>query len=148
MSALRQEIARRSLGEGFSAARIVTLEADAAQARHLHDFIAQGRNGDMTWLAETAGRRASPLALWPEARTAIVLAQTRNFLAGDRLSYADLAAAAHLSAIDYLGDVPWSEDDGAKHWYARVKSRPSFRGILADRLPGLTPSPVYADLDF
>jgi epoxyqueuosine reductase len=75
VSALRQEIARRSLGEGFSAARIVTLEADAAQARHLHDFIAQGRNGDMTWLAETAGRRASPLALWPEARTAIVLAQ-------------------------------------------------------------------------
>ena len=48
------------------------------------------------------------------------LAQTRNFLAGDRLTYADLAAAAHLSAIDYLGDVPWSEDDAAKAWYARV----------------------------
>ena len=52
------------------------------------------------------------------------LAQTRNFLAGDRLTYADLAAAAHLSAIDYLGDVPWIEDDAAKAWYARVKSRP------------------------
>ncbi len=55
------------------------------------------------------------------------LARTRNFLAGDRLTYADLAAAAHLSAIDYLGDVPWTEDDAAKAWYARVKSRPSFR---------------------
>ncbi len=63
------------------------------------------------------------------------LAQTRNFLAGDRLTYADLAAAAHLSAIDYLGDVPWIEDDAAKAWYARVKSRPSFRP-LAERMAG------------
>jgi glutathione S-transferase len=76
------------------------------------------------------------------------LTQSRNWLAGDRMTYADLAAAAHLSSVDFLGDVPWSEDEGAKHWYARVKSRPSFRGILADRMAGLTPSPVYADLDF
>jgi glutathione S-transferase len=76
------------------------------------------------------------------------LAAQRNWLAGDRLSYADLAAAAHLSSADFLGDVPWSEDEAAKHWYARVKSRPSFRALLADRMPGLTPSPSYADLDF
>src|SRR5258706_13278056 len=62
------------------------------------------------------------------------LARTRNFLAGDRLSYADLVAAAHLSAIDYLGDVPWSEDDAAKAWYARIKSRPSFRPLLSEWL--------------
>ena len=72
----------------------------------------------------------------------------RKWLAGDRLTYADLAAAAHLSSVDFLGDVPWNEDEGAKHWYARLKSRPSFRTLLADRLPGLTPSPSYADLDF
>lgn len=72
----------------------------------------------------------------------------RNWLAGDQLSYADFAAAAQLSSVDFLGDVPWSEDEGAKNWYARIKSRPSFRSILADRVPGLTPSPVYADLDF
>jgi glutathione S-transferase len=76
------------------------------------------------------------------------LVQTRNWLAGDNLSFADLAAAAHLSSIDYLGDVPWSEDEAAKTWYARVKSRPSFRPLLADSLPGVPPSPVYADLDF
>ena len=64
------------------------------------------------------------------------LAQTRNFLAGDRISYADLAAAAHLSAIYYLGDVPWSEDEAAKAWYARVKSRPSFRPLLSEWLAG------------
>jgi glutathione S-transferase len=76
------------------------------------------------------------------------LVRTRHWLAGDRLSYADLAAAAHLSVVDYLGDVPWSEDEAAKIWYARVKSRPSFRPLLADMLAGIPPSPTYADLDF
>jgi glutathione S-transferase len=76
------------------------------------------------------------------------LVRTRNWLAGDQLSYADLAAAAHLSSIDYFGDVPWSEDEAAKIWYARVKSRPSFRPILADTLPGIPASKSYADLDF
>ena len=72
----------------------------------------------------------------------------RNWLAGDQISYADLAAAAHLSSVDFLGDVPWGEDEHAKHWYARVKSRPGFRALLADRVPGLTPADAYADLDF
>ncbi|MDO9058505.1 MAG: glutathione S-transferase family protein [Bradyrhizobium sp.] len=76
------------------------------------------------------------------------LAKTRNYLAGDRISYADLAAAAHLSAIDYLGDVPWSEDDAAKAWYARVKSRPSFRPLLSEWLAGVPASRTYVDLDF
>jgi glutathione S-transferase len=76
------------------------------------------------------------------------LAQRRNFLAGDRLTYADLAAAAHLSAIDYLGDVPWIEDDAAKAWYARVKSRPSFRPLLSEWLAGVPASQTYVDLDF
>jgi glutathione S-transferase len=72
----------------------------------------------------------------------------RNWLAGDSLSYADLAAAAHLSCVDYLGDAAWEENETAKHWYAKVKSRPSFRPLLAERLVGMPPSPTYADLDF
>ena len=76
------------------------------------------------------------------------LAGERNWLAGDALTYADLAAAAHLSTADYFGDVPWDEDEAAKDWYARVKSRPAFRTLLADRLPGIAPTPHYADLDF
>jgi len=76
------------------------------------------------------------------------LARTRNFLAGDRPTYADLAAAAHLSAIDYLGDVPWTENDAAKAWYVRVKSRPSFRPLLNEWLPGLPAPAHYIDLDF
>jgi glutathione S-transferase len=66
----------------------------------------------------------------------------------NRLTYADLAAAAHLSCIDYLGDAQWDESETAKTWYARMKSRPSFRPLLAERLPGMTPSVAYANLDF
>jgi len=76
------------------------------------------------------------------------LVRKRDYLAGERLTYADLAAAAHLSTVDYLGDVPWSDDEMAKNWYARVKSRPSFRAILAETIPGIPPSVTYADLDF
>ncbi|MGZ5827837.1 MAG: glutathione S-transferase family protein [Xanthobacteraceae bacterium] len=76
------------------------------------------------------------------------LVRTRDWLAGTRMTYADLAAAAHLSSIDYLGDVPWSEDEAAKVWYARVKSRPSFRPLLAEIQAGLPPSKTYANLDF
>jgi glutathione S-transferase len=76
------------------------------------------------------------------------LIRRRDWLAGDGLTYADLAAAAHLSAVDYLGDVPWDEDETAKAWYARIKSRPAFRTLLGETLPGLPPAPNYANLDF
>jgi glutathione S-transferase len=76
------------------------------------------------------------------------LASRRNCLAGRDLSFADLAAAAELSCIDYLGEVPWEEDATAKSWYARMKSRPSFRPLLADLIRGNPPSTHYADLDF
>jgi len=76
------------------------------------------------------------------------LSERRNWLAGDALSIADIAAAAHRSAVDYLGDVPWDEHIPAKEWYVRIKSRPSFRAILADHLPGEPPPKHYADLDF
>jgi glutathione S-transferase len=76
------------------------------------------------------------------------LADRRNWLAGEELSLADLAAAAHLSVLDYLGDVPWDKWPEAKSWYQRIKSRPSFRPLLADRPAGLRPAEHYADLDF
>jgi glutathione S-transferase len=76
------------------------------------------------------------------------LADRRRWLAGDELSFADLAAAAHVSSVDYLGEVPWDEFETAKVWYARLKSRRAFRSILADRVPGATPATHYANLDF
>ena len=76
------------------------------------------------------------------------LSETRTWLAGSSLSLADLAAAAHLSALDYIGDVDWSQSEAAKDWYARVKSRPSFRPLLLERVSGVTPPAHYSDLDF
>ena len=76
------------------------------------------------------------------------LLQTREWLAGRRLSLADFAAAAQLSVIDYFGDVPWRGFNNVKTWYVRLKSRPAFRPILADRWPGLQPAGHYDDLDF
>jgi glutathione S-transferase len=76
------------------------------------------------------------------------LAETRSWLAGDAMSFADLSAGAHLSTLDYLGEVPWEQYEPAKNWYALLKSRPSFRPLLQDRVAGFTPSETYVDLDF
>lgn len=76
------------------------------------------------------------------------LASNRNWLAGSQLSFADFAAAAQLSIADYLGEVPWEIDEQVKSWYVRIKSRPSFRQLLNDRVPGLPPSKNYSNLDF
>ena len=76
------------------------------------------------------------------------LAETRRWLSGDTLSLADFTVAAHLSALDFASDVDWTVSAAARDWYARMKSRPSFRAVLADQVPGVTPPPHYADLDF
>lgn len=76
------------------------------------------------------------------------LTERRKFLAGDKYSLADIAAAAHLSCLDYIGDVPWAQHERAKDWYARIKSRPAFRPLLADNIAGAPPPKHYADLDF
>lgn len=76
------------------------------------------------------------------------LLEARDGLAGPRYTLADIAAAAHLSCLDYLGEVPWSDFEPVKHWYQRVKCRPAFRSILEDKLPGIAPAQHYADLDF
>ena len=76
------------------------------------------------------------------------LVDQRSWLAGDDLSFADLAAASHISIADYLGEVPWDEHPSAKLWYARLKSRKAFRTLLADRLPGMPPPMHYTDPDF
>ena len=78
----------------------------------------------------------------------IWLLDQRRWLAGDVMTLADFAAAAHLSALDYISDVDWNRSDTLRDWYAKIKSRPAFRAILADQVPGFLPSRHYADLDF
>ena len=76
------------------------------------------------------------------------LTEKRKWLAGDDFSLADITAASHLSAIDYIGDVPWEEHQSAAEWYARIKSRPSFKPLLADKVPGFQPVDHYENVDF
>ena len=76
------------------------------------------------------------------------LGERRRWLAGEHFTLADVAAAAHLSAIDYLGDIAWEDAPEAKDWYARIKSRPSMRAILSDLISGMRPPAHYSDLDF
>lgn len=76
------------------------------------------------------------------------LSATRDWLGGAQPSYADMAAAAALSVLDYLGEIKWPDHPAARDWYTRMKSRPSFRPLLADRVRGLSPVAHYGDLDF
>jgi len=76
------------------------------------------------------------------------LLQNRDWLGGKRLSFADFAAGANISVLDYFGDIPWRDFPAVKTWYMTLKSRPAFRPILADRWPGLAPAAHYDDLDF
>jgi glutathione S-transferase len=76
------------------------------------------------------------------------LLDQRRWIAGDQMTLADLSAAAHLSALDYISDVDWNRSQNVRDWYAKIKSRPSFRSILADQIPGFPPPAHYADLDF
>ena len=91
-----------------------------------------------------AGREELKVALAAIGRAA----ETNGNLACRETTLGDLAVAAHLSALDYFGEVPWSDHPTANEWYVRMKSRPAFRSILSDRVPGQPPVANYAELDF
>lgn len=97
---------------------------------------------------DTGAIRAGQHNIGPHLDYLGYLSEHRRWLAGNSFSLADITAAAHLSCLDYLGDVPWRHHRAAKDWYARIKSRPSFRPLLADRVPGAGAPPHYANLDF
>jgi glutathione S-transferase len=90
-----------------------------------------------------AGRDALRAAL----ATLGTQAEKNGYLAGRECSLGDLAIAAHLSGLDYFGEVPWGEFPAIAEWYMRMKSRPAFRTLLSDRVPGQPPVSHYADID-
>jgi len=138
---------------------------DRAEVRRLVDWFHAKCDREVTreliherYIAQVAGGRRNPpnsenlRAIATNLRYHLkyisYLADHRRWLAGDDLSFADLAAAAHVSCLDYLGQMPWDDFPAARTWYVRLKSRRSFQPLLADRLPGLAPPAYYADLDF
>jgi glutathione S-transferase len=97
---------------------------------------------------ELAALRRGREALRQHLRILDRLITARDWLAGPSFSLADIAAAAHLSVIDYMGEVPWTDFAALKLWYVKIKSRPSFRPLLGDRFEGLPAAAHYNDLDF
>ena len=76
------------------------------------------------------------------------LIKRHKWLAEEHMTIADIAAASHLSVLDYLGDVPWEYNNEVKEWYSVIKSRPSFRPILHDRITNFLPASYYSNMDF
>ncbi len=77
----------------------------------------------------------------------------KGWIASHKISMADIALASHISVLDYLGVIHWVKMDSQnkenlKEWYRLIKSRPSFRQILQDIVPGFDASSYYRDLDF
>ncbi len=74
MATLGERLKQRAREEGFDAVRIAKAEMDPQAAARLRHFIAEGFHGDMGWMAETEPRRSDLRILWPEAKSAIMVA--------------------------------------------------------------------------
>ncbi len=130
--------------------RIVAAFDDAfareVTARLLGERLMRKVRGD--GYPDSAAVKAGSVAIRVHMEAMTELLDRRRWLAGDGLSLADFAAAAHLSCLDYISDVPWDRFEGVRDWYSKIKSRPAFRGLLADTIPWQRPPSHYADLDF
>lgn len=145
-------------------AGLVPVEDEArAEMWRLYDWVTLRLNDEVTRyvLEEKIGKRelkqgtpdpsalrAAKANLSEHLQYFAYLLATRRWLAGPDLTLADFTLAAHLSALDYLGDVSWDAHEEVKSWFARLKSRPAFRPLLGDRVLGMPASTSYADLDF
>jgi glutathione S-transferase len=166
-SAIVEHLQERQMGEAKSAARFHPFPSgtfERAEARRASDWFLRKLDAEVTqYLLEEkiykpmSGIRSSPdLSAIRVARANLryhlaylsYLADQRRWLAGDSMSFADFAAAAQISVLDYLGEIQWDDCPEAKNWYARMKSRPAFRPLLSERLPGVNPPQAYANLDF
>ncbi|ENN91285.1 glutathione S-transferase family protein [Bartonella bovis] len=140
---------------------------ERAEVRRLNDWFLNKLENEVTRhiVRERIYKREMPLAIGGGAPNSQILRSaranilphmnylnwlctSRDWLAGSTLSYADLAAAASISILDFLGEIDWEQFSAVREWYMRIKSRPSFRPLLNDRVRGITPSSHYADLDF
>jgi glutathione S-transferase len=138
-----------------------------AEVRRLHDWFLVKTEADVTralvrervfklqmtvsqggGAPDSAVLRAGRANIRQHMRYVGWLAQSRNWLAGDNFTSADLAAGAAISVLDYMGEIDWQSEPAARDWYQRLKSRPSFREVLNDRVRGLPPVSHYGDLDF
>lgn len=137
--------------------------AERAEARRLAAWFAQRFYAEVTapLLAERMYKRVvvngapDGIAIRNANRAAELhlqyiddLLDHNRWLAGSTFGIADIHAAAQISVADYLGGIDWTGHGTGKTWYQALKSRPTFRALLADRMEGVFPPPDYDRLDF
>lgn len=140
----------RTLAERVEVRRVVswfdTLFAREVSGRFIDERVMKRLSGRGN--PDGGALRDAYAAMRPLMRYVNDLAEARNWLGGSFLSLADFTAAAHLSSLDFIGDIDWGKVPAVRDWYARMKSRPCFRPLLADRISGITPPDYYTNLDF
>jgi epoxyqueuosine reductase len=117
---------------GFDSCGITRLDADNELGRRLESFIAEHRHGDMDWLASTAERRKAPSALWPEARSAVLIG----------LNYGPGTDPLHRLSAKSSGNISvyaWGDD-----YHELIKGRLK---TLAGKLAAKTSSEVKVFVD-
>ncbi|MXQ08368.1 tRNA epoxyqueuosine(34) reductase QueG [Alphaproteobacteria bacterium GH1-50] len=73
--ALKSALIGEAVGAGFAMARLTTPDAVPDVPERLRAFLDAGYHGQMGWLEERAAWRGDPAALWPEARSVLMLAE-------------------------------------------------------------------------
>lgn len=162
LTAVMHHIEERLAHTAADTALMPSGAAPRAETRRLMDWVLGKLNDEVTRYVveekvikrdlasspEPAALRAAKANLAEHLAYLNYLLATRRWLAGESMTLADFALAAHLSSLDYLGDVPWDDVEDVKEWYQRIKSRPAFRSLLSDRVAAVPASAHYADLDF
>jgi epoxyqueuosine reductase len=73
---LKQQVVARALEEGFVMARVCRPDSVPQAAERLQEFVNAGYHGQMGWMTERMHWRGNPAALWPEAQSVIMLAES------------------------------------------------------------------------
>jgi epoxyqueuosine reductase len=68
-----EDIKKKAIALGFDGVGVASADLDRIHAQRLFEFLGGGRHGDMSWMETRARERASPTALWPEARSAVMV---------------------------------------------------------------------------
>ncbi len=92
--------------------------------------------------------RASKTALHKHMMQLNAIISTQQYIVSESITYADISAASHFAVLDYFNEINWQNYPKIKDWYCLIKSRPSFRATLYEKVKGINPPKHYLELDF
>ena len=132
---LKEAISGEAARLGFAACGFARADASPAAGLDLRRWLAAGHHGTMGWMEERAEQRVSPLALWPEARSAIALGMSYA-PAGDPLALAGEPGLGRISAYAQGGDYHKTVKKGLKALARFIVDRaPSELKVFVDTAP-------------